>query len=73
MTTTLPSEGLSLCGAPDELINTHEQQGKNKNLLLVTIPSELRESIRTSTQNGSPAEFIAGKVPVSLDCEPLEK
>ncbi|KAF2228613.1 hypothetical protein EV356DRAFT_571755 [Viridothelium virens] len=59
----LPREGLALSGAPDESLNGPAPKEKARDLLLVTIPSELRDAVREGSQNGTPAEFLAGKVP----------
>ena len=69
----LPPAGISLSGAPDDSVDTSHLKERNKDLLLVTIPSDLRDAIRDSSQNGRPPEFIAGKVPVSADFVNLGK
>jgi hypothetical protein len=63
---TVPPEGLTLEGAPDGLTGTNNLQSKANNLLLVKIPSQLRDAMLESSKSGQPTEFIAGKTPVSL-------
>ncbi|KAL9086895.1 MAG: hypothetical protein Q9165_006901 [Trypethelium subeluteriae] len=59
----IPREGMALSGAPDECLDGPTPKEKANSLLLVTIPSELRDAVREGSQNGTPAEFLAGKVP----------
>ena len=67
MASDLPPGGLTLSGAPDEFIDTSDSKGNAVSVMLVTIPGGLRDAIQESLQNGSHAELVAGKVPVSPD------
>ncbi|KAI9709752.1 MAG: hypothetical protein M1820_003155 [Bogoriella megaspora] len=63
MALAIPPEGLSLSEPHQETTSGSGKIAQPKHLLLVTIPSDIRNAIQKSSQNGLPVEFIAGKSP----------